>query len=94
MTSQDKPGHILLDAMGFGMGCGCVQCTFQCCNINEARMLYDQLAIISPILVRLRCKVDGAVSQFIPAGFECLMSDLARPFGRHGLPLVHHLGLC
>ena len=51
MTSQDKPGHILLDAMGFGMGCGCVQCTFQCCNINEARMLYDQLAIILPILV-------------------------------------------
>eukprot|EP01094_Clydonella_sp_ATCC50884_P029923 TRINITY_DN9560_c0_g1_i2.p1 TRINITY_DN9560_c0_g1~~TRINITY_DN9560_c0_g1_i2.p1 ORF type:complete len:541 (+),score=143.04 TRINITY_DN9560_c0_g1_i2:242-1864(+) len=46
-------GHIELDAMGFGMGCGCVQCTFQCCNINEARMLYDQLAVLCPPLLAL-----------------------------------------
>jgi hypothetical protein len=27
------------------------QCTFQCCNINEARYFYDQLAVFAPIMV-------------------------------------------
>ena len=43
--------HIYLDAMGFGMGCCCLQLTFQACNINEARILYDQLATMCPIMV-------------------------------------------
>ena len=44
--------HVHLDAMGFGMGCCCLQCTFQAKNIDDARYLYDQFVVISPILVR------------------------------------------
>lgn len=44
-----KQDHVYMDAMGFGMGCCCLQVTFQACNITEARMLYDQLATLCPI---------------------------------------------
>lgn len=47
-----KEDHIYMDAMGFGMGCSCLQMTFQACNINEARVLYDHLTPISPVMVR------------------------------------------
>ncbi|XP_023932288.1 glutamate--cysteine ligase catalytic subunit-like [Lingula anatina] len=47
------PDHIYLDAMGFGMGCSCLQMTFQACNIDEARHLYDQLAPLCPIIMAL-----------------------------------------
>jgi glutamate--cysteine ligase catalytic subunit len=42
-----------LDAMGFGMGCCCLQCTFQASDINEARFLYDQFAVLSPVMLAL-----------------------------------------
>ncbi|GIY57581.1 glutamate--cysteine ligase catalytic subunit [Caerostris darwini] len=45
--------HVHLDSMGFGMGCSCLQVTFQACNINEARVLYDQLAPLCPIALAL-----------------------------------------
>lgn len=45
------PDHVYMDAMGFGMGCCCLQLTFQACNINEARTLYDQLTPLCPIMV-------------------------------------------
>ncbi|CAD5212834.1 unnamed protein product [Bursaphelenchus okinawaensis] len=48
-----KPDHIYMDHMGFGMGCCCLQMTFQAVNIQEARWLYDQLTPITPILVAL-----------------------------------------
>lgn len=48
-----KEGHIYMDAMGFGMGCCCLQLTFQAKNITEARMLYDQLAPMGPIMLAL-----------------------------------------
>lgn len=44
--------HVYMDAMGFGMGCCCLQLTFQACNIQEARTLYDQLAPLCPIMVK------------------------------------------
>ena len=44
--------HIYMDAMGFGMGCCCLQLTFQCCNIEDARRMYDALIPIGPIMVR------------------------------------------
>ena len=50
---EQRPDHIYMDAMGFGMGCCCLQVTFQACNINEARVLYDNLAPICPVLVSL-----------------------------------------
>eukprot|EP00123_Amoebidium_parasiticum_P014496 comp22522_c0_seq1/m.34168 comp22522_c0_seq1/g.34168 ORF comp22522_c0_seq1/g.34168 comp22522_c0_seq1/m.34168 type:complete len:630 (-) comp22522_c0_seq1:499-2388(-) len=48
-----KPDTIYMDAMCFGMGCCCVQVTFQACSITEARYLYDQLACVSPVLLAL-----------------------------------------
>uniref|UniRef100_U5EZ27 Glutamate--cysteine ligase n=1 Tax=Corethrella appendiculata TaxID=1370023 RepID=U5EZ27_9DIPT len=50
-SSSDKPNFVHLDAMGFGMGCCCLQMTFQACNINEARTLYDQLTPLCPIML-------------------------------------------
>ncbi|TFK26502.1 glutamate-cysteine ligase catalytic subunit [Coprinopsis marcescibilis] len=47
------PDHIYLDAMGFGMGCCCLQLTFQACNVSEARRMYDGLIPIGPILLAL-----------------------------------------
>lgn len=45
--------HVYMDAMCFGMGCSCLQITFQACNIREARHVYDQLAVISPLMLAL-----------------------------------------
>jgi glutamate--cysteine ligase catalytic subunit len=47
------PDHIYLDAMGFGMGCCCLQLTFQACDVSDARRLYDGLIPIGPIMVSL-----------------------------------------
>ncbi|PAV67901.1 hypothetical protein WR25_24148 isoform B [Diploscapter pachys] len=52
-VSQAKPDHIYMDHMGFGMGCCCLQVTFQAVNVDEARWLYDQLTPITPILLAL-----------------------------------------
>ncbi|KAJ7703240.1 glutamate-cysteine ligase catalytic subunit [Mycena rosella] len=45
--------HIYLDAMGFGMGCCCLQLTFQACHVADARRMYDGLVPIGPILLAL-----------------------------------------
>lgn len=47
------PDHVYADAMGFGMGCCSLQVTFQACNITEARLLYDQLTPLCPIVMAL-----------------------------------------
>ncbi|CAG8680374.1 5799_t:CDS:10, partial [Cetraspora pellucida] len=51
--SAALPDHIYMDAMVFGMGCCCLQITFQACNVEEARRLYDQLAVMGPIMLAL-----------------------------------------
>jgi hypothetical protein len=51
MHGAALPDHIYMDAMGFGMGCCCLQLTFQACNVGDARRLYDRLIPIGPILV-------------------------------------------
>ncbi|XP_078480973.1 glutamate--cysteine ligase catalytic subunit-like [Ciona intestinalis] len=48
-----KPDHIYMDCMGFGMGNSCLQLTFQACNIEEAKLLYDHLAPVCPIMLAL-----------------------------------------
>ncbi|XP_046544356.1 glutamate--cysteine ligase catalytic subunit-like [Haliotis rubra] len=48
-----KPDNIYMDCMGFGMGNSCLQVTFQACNIDEARLLYDQLTTLCPMLLAL-----------------------------------------
>lgn len=50
---RQLPGHIYGDCMAFGMGSSCVQCTFQCCNIDEARDFYDSLVPFAPIMLAL-----------------------------------------
>jgi len=52
-NSPAQPNSIYMDAMAFGMGCCCLQCTFQCCNIMEARQFYDQFTVLAPILLAL-----------------------------------------
>lgn len=47
------PDHIYMDAMGFGMGCCCLQVTFQACSVSEARTVYDQLVPVGPIMLAL-----------------------------------------
>lgn len=49
-----KLDHVYMDSMAFGMGMSCLQVTFQACNIDEARSLYDQLSPLCPIMV---CKL-------------------------------------
>lgn len=48
-----KPDHIYMDSMGFGMGCCCLQVTFQACSIHEARAIYDQLVPVTPLILAL-----------------------------------------
>jgi len=40
-----------MDAMGFGMGCCCLQLTFQACSVAEARRIYDSFVPLAPIFV-------------------------------------------
>lgn len=49
--SVSMDDRVYLDAMGFGMGCCCLQVTFQAQSIDEARFLYDQLTPLTPIMV-------------------------------------------
>ena len=42
-----------MDAMAFGMGCCCLQITFQATDVDESRFLYDQLAVMAPIMMAL-----------------------------------------
>ena len=44
---------IHMDAMAFGMGCCCLQITFQAKDIEESRFIYDQLAVLAPIMMAL-----------------------------------------
>lgn len=43
--------NIFLDHFGFGMANTCVQITYSCKNMDEARFLYDQLHVISPFMM-------------------------------------------
>jgi len=42
-----------MDAMAFGMGCCCLQITFQATDVDESRFIYDQLAVMAPIMMAL-----------------------------------------
>ncbi|EGC38811.1 hypothetical protein DICPUDRAFT_96768 [Dictyostelium purpureum] len=49
----NQPYNIYMDAMGFGMGCCCLQATFQLPDMEEARNMFDQLAPITPLVLSL-----------------------------------------
>lgn len=44
---------IHMDAMAFGMGCCCLQITFQARDLDESRFIYDHLAVMAPIMMAL-----------------------------------------
>ena len=46
-----EPNQVYMDCMAFGMGCCCLQITFQAADMSQARFIYDQFAILSPIMV-------------------------------------------
>ena len=53
-TPKDAPRVIEgLDAMAYGMGCCCLQVTFQARDATEARYCYDQLAALAPVMLAL-----------------------------------------
>ena len=53
VSEAQKEKHIYMDAMAFGMGSCCVQSTYQCCNITEARLIYDKFVVLAPIFLAL-----------------------------------------
>lgn len=52
-TSPAEGQDIKMDCMAYGMGCCCLQVTFQASGVDESRILYDQLAPLTPILLAL-----------------------------------------
>lgn len=52
-TLNPVKDRIYMDAFAFGMGMSCVQTTFTCHNISEARYLYDQLVVLAPLMLAL-----------------------------------------
>ena len=52
-NSESVRAAIHMDAMAFGMGCCCLQITFQGKDVDESRFMYDQLAVMAPIMMAL-----------------------------------------
>jgi len=53
VEEADGMPYVYADAMGFGMGCCCLQVTFQASNVHESRHIYDHLAVLTPIMLAL-----------------------------------------
>eukprot|EP00927_Polykrikos_kofoidii_P083150 TRINITY_DN8448_c1_g2_i1.p1 TRINITY_DN8448_c1_g2~~TRINITY_DN8448_c1_g2_i1.p1 ORF type:complete len:731 (+),score=125.48 TRINITY_DN8448_c1_g2_i1:40-2232(+) len=53
IAEADDMDHVYADAMGFGMGCCCMQVTFQASNVSESRHLYDHLSVLTPLMLAL-----------------------------------------
>ncbi len=51
--TEPNPDFIHMDAMAFGMGACCLQCTFSTKDFDHARYVYDQLNVLSPIFLAL-----------------------------------------
>jgi glutamate--cysteine ligase catalytic subunit len=49
----EETPEIYMDCMAFGMGMCCLQVTFQAQDVSESRYLYDQLAVLAPIMLAL-----------------------------------------
>ena len=67
VNNGDDEQEIHMDAMAFGAGCCCLQVTFQASDIKQARYLYDQLAVLSPIMMALTASTPffkGQISDF------------------------------
>ncbi|KAI0256364.1 glutamate-cysteine ligase catalytic subunit [Lactifluus subvellereus] len=69
--------HIYMDAMGFGMGCCCLQLTFQCCNIEDSRRMYDALIPIGPIMACLALTAASPLWRGYIADVDCRWNVIA-----------------
>eukprot|EP01031_Cornospumella_fuschlensis_P029942 gene29942-36163_t len=49
----EEDTNIHMDCMAFGMGMCCLQVTFQAQNCDESRYMYDQLAVLAPIMMAM-----------------------------------------
>jgi hypothetical protein len=88
-----------MDAMAFGMGCCCLQITFQAKDLEEATKVYDQLVPVAPIMVRPSLCAglihhDGSLTG-TPASARLVgsIAGLPRLPGRRRLPLGCHCRL-
>lgn len=52
-NDEPFPGQIYMDAMAFGMGCSCLQITYETTSINHARYLHDALLPFTSVLAAL-----------------------------------------
>ena len=50
---EPYPGQIYMDSMHFGMGCSCLQVTFEAQTLNHARYIHDMFLPFTPILAAL-----------------------------------------
>ena len=90
--SKPKEDHIYLDAMGFGMGCCCLQVTFQAQSIDEARFLYDQLTPLTPIMVNdLAAPLLTPTDRRSSAGARCSVTHMAWLSNGNRLPMERSL---
>ena len=53
LANPSLASEIDMDCMAFGMGSCCLQVTLQARDVTEARILYDQLATLAPIMLAL-----------------------------------------
>ena len=54
LEGEKEPGSIHLDSFAFGMGMCSLQCTFGTASLDQARWLYDQYHMFTPLFVALR----------------------------------------
>ena len=52
-SKESTRAAVHMDAMAFGAGCCCLQVTLQARDVEESRFLYDQLAVMAPIMMAL-----------------------------------------
>ena len=78
--------------MGFGMGCCCLQVTFQAQSIDEARFLYDQLTPLTPIMVNtLAAPLFTPTDLHSTASIGCSVTDMAWLSDGNRLPMERSL---
>lgn len=91
-----KPEHIYMDAMAFGMGCCCLQITFQATDLQEALRVYDALVPVAPIMVGVPFVTKRWASALIislPSACSiCCFPRLSWPPGGCRLPMGRHCG--
>ena len=52
-VNLEEDTDIHMDCMAFGMGMCCLQVTFQAKDVDESRYMYDQLAVLAPIMLAI-----------------------------------------